>query len=161
DATRDLALVRKVREAIGPGVAFLLDVGTHVRWTVAHAVRMTRRFEACDIFWIEEPLPPDDFAGYRRLRRSIQTMISTGEKEWTAQAFKRLIEAGVTDVIMPDVGKAEGITGVKQIIDLAALHHVGYTPHSWSSAINTAASMHLCASVTNNVVFELKPNDNP
>lgn len=161
DAERDLALVRTVRQAIGPKVAFLVDVGTHVRWNVAHAIRMTRQFEAYNIFWIEEPLPPDHFDGYRQLRRSIQTLISTGEKEWTVQAFKRLIEAGVTDVIMPDVGKAEGITGVKQIIDLAALHHVGYTPHSWSSALNTAASLHLCASVTNNVVFELKPNDNP
>ena len=62
---------------------------------------------------------------------------------------------------MPDVGKAEGITGVKQVIEAAALKNIFYNPHSWSTAINTAASLHLCASATNAIFFELKPNPNP
>ena len=158
---RDLLLVKTVREAVGNSVLYMVDVGTHVKWDVAHAIRMTRRFEDYGIFWIEEPLPQADLEGYRRLRAAIHTLIATGEKEWTVQAFKRLIEAGIADIIMPDVGKAEGITGVKQIIELAALNSIMYNPHSWSTAINTAASLHLCASTTNSVVFELKPNPNP
>lgn len=161
NARRDLELVRLVREAIGKDVDFMVDVGTHVKWDVAHAIQMAKKFEEYGIFWIEEPLPPDDFEGYRRLRHSIQTLIATGEKEGTVQAFKRLVEEGVADIIMPDVGKAEGITGVKQAISSAALSHVFYNPHSWSTAINTAASLHLCASTPNVMVFELKPNPNP
>ena len=161
DAERDLQLVKSVREAIGNTVSYMVDVGTHVKWDVCHAIRMTRRFEDYGIFWIEEPLPQDDWEGHRRLRAAIQTLIATGEKEWTVRGFKRLIEAGIADIVMPDVGKAEGITGVKQIIELAALNSTLYNPHSWSTAINTAASLHLCASATNTVVFELKPNPNP
>jgi L-alanine-DL-glutamate epimerase-like enolase superfamily enzyme len=161
DARRDLLLVRKVREAIGPNVALMLDVGTHVRWDVAHAIRMTKRFEEYGIHWIEEPLPPHDFEGYLRLRQSIQTLIATGEKGWTVQEFQMMIDSGIADFLMPDVGKAEGITGVKQIIESAALKHQFYNPHSWSSAINTAASLHLCGSATNAIFFELKPNRNP
>ena len=63
--------------------------------------------------------------------------------------------------VMPDAGKAEGVTGFKRIIDLAAAHGVGFTPHSWSSAINTAAAAHLFASASSGVVFELKPNPSP
>jgi L-alanine-DL-glutamate epimerase-like enolase superfamily enzyme len=50
---------------------------------------------------------------------------------------------------------------VKQVIESAALKHQFYNPHSWSSAINTAASLHLCASSTNAIFLELKPNPNP
>src|SRR5262249_26220355 len=71
------------------------------------------------------------------------------------------IETGIADFLMPDVGKAEGITGVKQVIELAALKHQFYNPHSWSSAINTAASLHLAAASTKAIFFELKPNPNP
>jgi len=150
NAQRDLLFIKMVRA-----------VGTYVKWDVAHAIKMARQFEEYDLLWIEEPLPHDDFAGHFQLRSAIETLIATGEKAWTVQEFKRLIDQRVADVIMPDVGKAEGITGVKQIIDLAAVNNVYYNPHSWSSAINTAASLHLCASATNTLVFELKPNHNP
>jgi L-alanine-DL-glutamate epimerase-like enolase superfamily enzyme len=158
---RDLSLVKRIREAIGPETDFMLDVGTHVRWDAAHAIRMTRQFEPYRIFWIEEPLAPEDIEGYRQLRRSIQTPIATGEKEWTVGAFRRLVDTHTADYIMPDVGKAEGITGVKLAIEYAGQHQQMYNPHSWSTALNTAASLHLCASVPNVKVFELKPNPNP
>jgi L-alanine-DL-glutamate epimerase-like enolase superfamily enzyme len=161
DAKRDLLLVKMVRNAIGEDVAWMVDVGTHVKWDVAHAIRMTRKFEEYGIYWIEEPLAPYDFSGYLRLRDSIQTLIATGEKESTVQGFERMIDCHIADFLMPDVGKAEGITGVKQVIEAAALKNISYNPHSWSSAINTAASLHLCASATNAVFFELKPNPNP
>ena len=161
DPKRDLAVVSTIREAIGPAVDLVVDVGTHVKWTVAHAIKMTRAMERFDIFWIEEPLPQGDIAGYVRLREATQTQIATGEKEWTLRDFKILIEAGAVDIVMPDAGKAEGVTGFKRIIDFAAANGVRFTPHSWSSAINTAAALHLFASAANGVVFELKPNPSP
>jgi len=122
---------------------------------------MTRAMEQFDLFWIEEPLPQDDISGYVRLREATQTAVATGEKEWTLRDFKTLIEAGAVDIVMPDAGKAEGVTGFKRIIDFASAHGVRFTPHSWSSAINTAAALHLFASAANGVVFELKPNPSP
>ena len=44
-----------------------------------------------------------------------------------------MVDRGIADFLMPDVGKAEGITGVKQVIELAALKHQFYNPHSWST----------------------------
>ena len=43
DEKRDLNLVRSVRQAVGDDIAFMVDVGTHVKWNVAHAIQMTRR----------------------------------------------------------------------------------------------------------------------
>jgi L-alanine-DL-glutamate epimerase-like enolase superfamily enzyme len=161
DPKRDLAVVAAIREAIGPDIDLVVDVGTHVAWTPSHAIAMARAFAPFDLFWIEEPLPQDDIAGHVRLRQAVSTPIATGEKEWTLRAFRTLIEAGAVDIVMPDAGKAEGVTGFKKIIDLAAAHNLRFTPHSWSSAINTAAAAHLFASAGNGVVFELKPNPSP
>lgn len=158
---RDMAVVRTIREAVGTGVDVVIDVGTHVEWTVQHAAKMARQFEQYNLFWLEEPLPQDDLEGLRRLRKSTVIPLASGEKEWTLRAFQELIRSGGVDIVMPDVGKAEGITGCKRIVDFAAAEGVRYTPHSWSTAINTAAAAHLFASAANGVVFELKPNPSP
>jgi L-alanine-DL-glutamate epimerase-like enolase superfamily enzyme len=161
DPDRDMAVVRTIREAVGPSVDVVIDVGTHVEWTVQHAIKMARQFEQYNLFWLEEPLPQDDLEGLSRLRSATTIPIASGEKEWTLRAFKDLIRSGGVDIVMPDLGKAEGITGGKRIVDFAAAEGVGYTPHSWSTAINTAAAAHLYISSTNGVVFELKPNASP
>ena len=114
DPKRDLALVSTIREAVGPDVDFIVDVGTHVRWTPSHAIAMARAFEPYNLFWIEEPLPQDDIQGYIRLRESISTPIATGEKEWTLRAFKELIEVGAADIVMPDPGQGGGRDGVQE-----------------------------------------------
>jgi len=161
DAKRDMAVVQTIREAVGPDVDIVIDVGTHVEWTLQHAIQMIRKFEEYELFWIEEPLPQDDLDGLRRLREAIATPIASGEKEWTLRAFKDLIHSGGVDIVMPDPGKAEGITGFKRIVDFAAATGCRFTPHSWSTAINTAAAAHLYTACANGVVFELKPNPSP
>ena len=55
----------------------------------------------------------------------------------------------------------EGITGTKLIVDDAASEGVRWVPHSWSSAINTAAALHVFAASPNGHVFEIKPNPSP
>jgi len=83
--------------------------------------------------------------------------VATGEKEWTLRAFKTLIEAGAVDIVMPDAGKAEGVTGFKKVIDFAPPTASASRRIPGRSAINTAAAAHLFASAANGVVFELKP----
>lgn len=162
DDRRDIAYVKAVREAIGPDVDFMIDMGKKSRWNPAHAIRMARAFEQYNICWIEDPLaPPTYFEGYRRLRAAIQTPIATGEREWTVEGYRRLIEAGVGDIFLVDPGRAEGITTCQKIIQLLAAHNLYFNAHTWSSAINTAASIHLTAGAANYIVLELKPLPNP
>ena len=161
DPSRDLQLVRTIREAVGPGVDVVVDVGTRVRWSVDHAIRMCRQFEEFELLWVEEPLPMDHLSDYRMLRRSTRIALATGEQEWTLPGFRSLIVSGGVDIVMPDPGKALGITGTKQVLDLAAAHGVRFTLHSWSTAVNTAAAAHLFAACPSGVVFEVKPDPSP
>ena len=120
-----------------------------------------RAFEPYRLFWLEDALTEDDLAGWRRLRAATATPLCTGEKGWTVPHFRRLIDSGALDIVMLDPGRAEGVTGVKKVIDLAADAGLSWNAHSWSSALNTAASLHLAAASPNVLVLELKPEPSP
>jgi L-alanine-DL-glutamate epimerase-like enolase superfamily enzyme len=161
DETRDLAIARTVREAIGPDASLSLDVSARGRWNSARAIRMAHRLEEFNLAWLEDPLHHEDIEGYRRLRAATGIPIATGERAWTIYDYRRLVRSGAVDILLLDPGRIEGLTGMKRAADEAAAGGVGIVPHSWSSALNTAAALHVFASSTNGVVFELKPNRNP
>ena len=76
DHAKDLALVRDVREIVGPDCDIVFDVlGGRVKWSAQEAIRRVRDFEAYRLRWIEEPLPPQDYAAHRLLRAGTQTPI--------------------------------------------------------------------------------------
>jgi L-alanine-DL-glutamate epimerase-like enolase superfamily enzyme len=158
---RDIAFVAAVRQAIGDNVDFMVDYGHPVRMEVTQAIRMAREFERFGIRWIEDPLRTLDWEGYAQLRAAIQTQIATGEDLWTVADYHRLVQAGFADVILVDPGRAEGITGYLKVQEMAALRHRHIDAHAWSSAIITAASVHLTAAAANYIIFELKPLPNP
>ena len=158
---RDIAFVQAAREAIGPNVDLMVDIGNGVRWDTSHAIRMAREFERFQIRWYEEPLHPNNDEGYARLRHAVDLPIATGEREWTVAGYRRLIRSAVADIVMVDPGRAEGVTGFHKVIQLCAQSALSFNAHTWSSAINSAASIHLTASAPNYIVFELKPLPSP
>lgn len=161
DAKRDLAIVRTVREAVGPDAEIIVDIVAGSGWTASHAITMARAFEPYRLYWIEDALPEGDDAGWARLRAATATPLCTGEKGWTVPHFRGLIQRGSLDIVMMDPGRAEGVTGSKKVIDLAADAGISWNAHSWSSALNTAASLHLAAASPNVLVLELKPEPGP
>jgi L-alanine-DL-glutamate epimerase-like enolase superfamily enzyme len=161
DERRDVALVRAVREAIGDDRAFVADVAEHARWDATRAIAMTHKLAAAGLTWIEDPLPIQDRAGLRRLRASSALPIATGEREWTVESYRELVRTGAVDLILIDPGRAEGLTGMKLASDHAAVHGVRVVPHSWSSAVNTAAALHVLATCPNAGAFELKELPTP
>jgi len=160
DFKRDIEYVRTVREMIGDA-DFMVDLGKKTRWDYASGVRMSREFEKYGLRWIEDPFAPTNLEAYQHLRRSIQTQVATGEREWTPAGYKRLIDLGVADIYLADPGRVQGITGVKEVIELTTAAHLFFNPHTWSSAINTMAAVHLTATASNYIVFELKPLPSP
>jgi L-alanine-DL-glutamate epimerase-like enolase superfamily enzyme len=162
DETRDLAVARAVRDAIGPDVEMIVDVVALAGWDSSHAIRMARQLDdACRLYWFEDPLIEQDLDGYRRLHEAVDVRICTGEKGWHAAHYRGLIDSAAVDVIMVDPGKAEGVTGAWGIIGMAAAAGRAWNAHSWSSALNTAASLHMAVAAPNTLIFELKPVPSP
>lgn len=161
-AERDIAFVKAVREAIGPEAGFIVDIGAKMHWDLPYAVKMARAFAEYQLTWLEDVFHPENFEDMVHLRQAVPEMrIGFGERFWNLNDYQRLLEADLCDVILIDPGRTEGITGMQKITQLAARHRVQMDPHSWSSAINTAASIHVSVANSNANIFELKPVENP
>lgn len=158
DAARDIAFAQATREAIGPEAGFIIDVGARLRWDIPYAVKMGRAFAETELTWLEDPFHPDNLTAYHHLRAAVPELpIAFGERLFTLDAFHRILDADVCDYILVDAGRAEGITGVLNIIELAAQFNVKFNPHTYSSAINTAAAIHIALCAERPSIFELMP----
>jgi L-alanine-DL-glutamate epimerase-like enolase superfamily enzyme len=160
---KDIELTRRVREAIGDELELVFDVlGARVKWDVATATQRLRDLEPYRLFWIEEPLPPQDYDAHVRLRRAVPSVrIGTGEQEWNLDGYRRLIDAGGVDVVQMDPGRCHGITGCRNVVKLIEARNLQFTAHTWSSALNTAASVHLLASSPAGLTMDFKPHESP
>jgi D-galactarolactone cycloisomerase len=141
----DLERVRLTREAIGAEALLLVDANAN--YTVDLALESMRRIAPLDVHWYEEPLAPQDFAGYRQLRRRAAIPIATGEALYTAFDFKRLLDLGGVDVLQPDLTLCGGPSQARLIAQLGILHHVRFSPHVWGGAIGLAAACHFVAAL--------------
>jgi L-alanine-DL-glutamate epimerase-like enolase superfamily enzyme len=160
DEKRDLALAHGLRDTVGDDIGLAFDVSLHAAWSQSHAVRMAEQLQSVSPLWLEDALDHEDYEGYRRIRSRVATPIATGERCWTLSDYQRLLHHSCVDLILVDPGRVQGISGMKRIVDDAATHGVGFVPHSWSSAINTAAALHVYAASENGVAFEIKPQRN-
>lgn len=161
DADHDAEIVRRVREAVGPDVDIAVDVSGRANWSVEHAIEMAQRFARADLMWLEDALHHENYGGLRRLREAAPMPIATGEREWTPSGYRRLVDSGAVDIVLVDPGRVEGITGMWEVVRYAAPRGVGFVPHSWTSVVNTAASLQVLAASSNGVLLELKPDPSP
>src|SRR3954466_12145834 len=139
----DAAVTRAVREAIGPRVGLMVDAN-HAFDAVA-AIRLGRMIERYDISWFEEPVPPEDGAGYRAVRSALTIPIAGGECEFTRFGFRDLFASHALDIAQPDTCAAGGLSECKKIADMSEAFGIRYNPHVWGTGIAIAASLQLLA----------------
>ncbi|MDD9855099.1 MAG: mandelate racemase/muconate lactonizing enzyme family protein [Gammaproteobacteria bacterium] len=162
DPDYDADFVAEVRSAIGGDALLMVDIGNGVRWDAATAIYAANRMvEESRIDWIEEPLHPSDLSGLAELRAKSGVRIATGEREFTPDGYARLLAGGCVDVLGVDPGRAEGIGGFIRVARMCEAHKRFINAHAWSTAVTTAASLHLSIATPAAWVFELKPLESP
>jgi L-rhamnonate dehydratase len=159
DAKYDEQLVAAIRGAVGPDVDVLIDAGQV--WDAKTAIRMAHRFEAYDIYWLEEPLRPDDVAGYAELARAVPTRIAAGEAESERHSYTHLMDAGRIDIVQIDPTRTGGLTEAKKIAWAAYDRGRAVVNHSFTTDINIAASLALLAAIPEAPLFEFCVEDSP
>jgi L-alanine-DL-glutamate epimerase-like enolase superfamily enzyme len=162
DRKRDLKYVTEVRRVIGDDISLVVDVpGARGLWDVATAIRRFREWEPFHLRWIEQPLPPADLQAHTRLRAAVATPVGTGEDEWSPETYRRLIDSNGVDVVQLDPGRCLGITGCREVVKMLEPVGLKYSAHSWSSALNTAASLHFLAISGQGDTLDFKPHESP
>jgi D-galactarolactone cycloisomerase len=142
----DMAVMQAIRRALGDRAVTLM-VDTNHAYGVADALRLGHMLEPLGLRWYEEPVAPEDRAGYHALRSALCVPIAAGENEHSLYGFRDLLAAGCVDIAQPDVGSAGGFTACRHIIALAQAHGVQVNPHVWGSAVGQAAALQLIAAV--------------
>ncbi len=158
DERSDIELVRQARRGAGESIDVLIDAGQVWDWKTA--LKRARQFEEFSPFWLEEPLHPDDIAGYRQLTAESPIPIATGEAESELKSFQRLVVEGGLDWIQPDPGRC-GITTFVEAGRYAKDHGARVVNHSFKSGITIAASLHALAAVGGGSMFEYCMSESP
>jgi L-alanine-DL-glutamate epimerase-like enolase superfamily enzyme len=146
-ARDDADRVKVVREAIGPDVKLLVDA--NCAYKPYEAVQLAKRIEEYDIFWFEEPIAADDYAGHRKISMATSIPIATGENEYTRYGFRDLIAQEAVSILNADAKILGGVTEFMKVVALAQAHNLEIAPHG-SQDIH----VHLVAAISNGLILE-------
>jgi len=149
-------IVAACREAAGPDFAMMVDVGYCWR-DAKEALRVLKRLEPFDVFFIETPLSLEDMDGYAFLHDHSPIRIAAGELQNTRFEFLELMDRGKVDVAQPDVGRVGGFTEARRVCDMAQDRGRLIVPHCWKTGIGIAASVHLSAATAHCPYIEYLP----
>ena len=140
---QDLERVAAIREAIGSGMALLVD--SNHAYNPTTAIRMGRGLERYGVCLFEEPVPPEDRRGYRVVRQALYLAIAGGECEYTRYGFRDLFLNECVDIAQPDICASGGISEWIKIHALASSFDIPVIPHVWGSGIAVAAALQVLA----------------
>ena len=74
----DYDRVKAVREVIGNDIILMIDVNQ--QWNINTAMTWGKKLEEFDLFWLEEPLNPDDIMGHKKLADAL----NCADRTWGA-----------------------------------------------------------------------------
>jgi L-rhamnonate dehydratase len=152
DEKTDIALVREARKGLGDENDLMIDAG--LVWDAKTAIQRARAFSEYNIFWLEEPLRPDDYNGYRKLSAATDVRIAAGEEESERNSYLDLMDRGQIDVVQIDLTRCGGFTEAMKIAALAHDRGLPVVNHGFTTYINVAAALHFLNSVPNSFIAE-------
>jgi mandelate racemase len=123
----DLVALDAVRKRLGSEIAVMVDYNQAL--SLVQALERGRALDQQGIYWLEEPIRHDDYAGNARLVRELKTPIQIGENFSESSAMAAALAAGAADYVMPDLERIGGVTGWLRAAGLAATHRIEMSSH--------------------------------
>jgi len=123
----DLAAVRAVKRRIPASAVLMTDYNQAL--TPAEAARRGRALDEEGVYWIEEPVRHDDYAGAAHVAREVATPIQIGENFVGSRAMAAAFAAQACDYAMPDLQRIGGVTGWLRAAALADAAGIEMSSH--------------------------------
>lgn len=146
---RALALMAAARKELGPDIELLHDA--HERYTPTQAVELCKQAEQYRLFFLEDPLSPEDIMWFPNIRQQTSTPLAMGElfnspHEWTPLIKDRLI-----DYMRMHISQMGGLTPARKVAAFGEIFNVRTAWHGPGdvSPVGHMAMCHLDLATTN------------
>ena len=123
----DLAALAAVRASIGEHVKIMVDYNQAL--SVEEALARGRALDEHSVYWLEEPVRHDDYAGNARLAQVLTTPIQIGENFSLPYAMHAALDRGACDYVKPDLERIGGVTGWRQAAAIANTRRIPMSSH--------------------------------
>jgi len=154
---RAFSLFEAARKDLGEEIELLHDV--HERITPTQALRFVKDVEKYRLFFLEDPVSPEDLEWFRLIRPQSSTPLAMGElfnnpNEWTPLIRERLI-----DYMRMHLSQMGGLTPARKVAAMGELLNVRTAWHGPGdvSPIGHMAMVHLDLTITNFGIQEYTP----
>ena len=144
----DIEIAEAVRQATGPDFGIMLDC--HGWWRMGDRSyspetieALCRDLEPANPYWVEEPLPPEDHAAYKKLHDRQRLPLASGEHEPDEASFRDLIESGGVDFVQMDVCCQGGFAMGERVFSAAERQGIRFAFHSWGTLLEVIAAAQL------------------
>jgi gluconate/galactonate dehydratase len=143
-------------EAVTERVKDRADVAFDCHWTFSggSAKRLASELEEYDVWWLEDPVPPENLEVQEEVTKSTTTPIAVGENRYRVTEERRLVENQAVDIVAPDLPKVGGMRETRKVADVANQYYVPVAMHNVSSPVATMASAQVGAAIPNSLAVE-------
>ncbi len=145
-------IVERVTERVRDRADVAFDC--HWSFSTGSAKRLAAALEEYDVWWLEDPVPPENLDVQREVTDSTLTPIAAGENRYRVTEHRRLLETQAVDIVAPDLPKVGGMRETRKIADVANQYYVPVAMHNVASPVATMASAHVGAAIPNALAVE-------
>jgi L-alanine-DL-glutamate epimerase-like enolase superfamily enzyme len=154
DASGDLARIRAVCEAAGPGIIVRLDANQG--WTPREAVRIIDQMAGLPIELVEQPVKRHDLDGLAYVTRKTDVPILADESVFTVRELTEVIKRRAADMVNVKLAKCGGLNTARTLLELAREHDMGTCVGSMmETGVGIAAAASLVAAQPTTQVSDL------
>ncbi len=144
EAKRDIELVKRVRQAVGPAVHICVDANQGYP-TAKAAVKAIKAMEEYDLLYMEQPV--QGIGPMAEVARRVDTPIMADESAWTAEDVIEIVEKKAADIVSLYTTKPGGMFKAKKVAAVAEAAGLGCNVNgSVETGVGNAANLHLAAS---------------
>ena len=152
DLKSGLAPIEKIRAAVGSRMDIMVEL--HALWSPKAAKEIMTALKEYEIYWVEDPIYPDNLDELESLRGDGMPPIAHGETIASRKRVETLVKRNLIDVLTLDLSWCGGLTEGIHFAELARANGVKIAPHDCTGPVGLTIGAHLSTADENALIQE-------